>query len=162
MTPHLHFASSLLAGFIALTALTASPAPVQAQGTADVEAKFIAMLDNATLKGSWAPVAQGKLGGEKGNDVYHIARAQKSADGKWSIVTKINYGGRQVEFPMPCDVKFAGDTAVLILENVPSGPGGAKWSARVMFFDDVYAGRWYETTNKEHGGTINGTITRAK
>jgi hypothetical protein len=162
MSRHLKFASSLLAGLFAFAALLASTTPAAAQGTADVEAKFIAMLDNATLKGSWAPVAQGKLGGEKGNDVYHIARAQKSTDGKWSIVTKINYGGRQVEFPMPCDVKFAGDTAVLILENVPSGPGGAKWSARVMFFDDVYAGRWYETTNKDHGGTINGTITRAK
>lgn len=162
MTRRLKLASSLFAGLFAVSALLVSTAPAAAQGNADVEAKFIAMLNDATLKGSWAPVQQGKLGGEKGNDVYHIARAQKSADGKWSIVTKINYGGRQVEFPMPCDVKFAGDTAVLILENVPSGPGGAKWSARVMFFDDVYAGRWYETTNKEHGGTINGTITRAK
>ena len=34
------------------------------------------------------------------------------------------------------------------------------WSARVMFHDDVYAGRWWETANKEHGGTSNGTITR--
>lgn len=162
MTRHLRFAASLFTGLLAFAAVLSCTAPAEAQGTADVEAKFIAMLNSATLKGSWAPVQQGKLGGEKGNDTYQIARAQKSADGKWAIVTKINYGGRQVEFPMPCDVKFAGDTAVLILENVPSGPGGAKWSARVMFFDDVYAGRWYETTNKEHGGTINGTITRTK
>lgn len=153
---------SFVVGLLTFAALALTSCPTQAQGNADVEAKFIAMLQNATLRGSWAPVAQGKLGGEKGNDVYRIARAQKSADGKWAIVTKINYGGRQVEFPMPCDVKFAGDTAVLILDNVPSGPGGAKWSARVMFFDDVYAGRWWETTNKDHGGTINGTITRGQ
>jgi hypothetical protein len=31
-----------------------------------------------------------------------------------------------------------------------------------MFFDDVYAGRWWETANKDHGGTIAGTITRAE
>lgn len=153
---------SFVVGLFTYAAIVLSSYPTQAQGNADAEAKFIAMLENSTLKGSWAPVAQGKLGGEKGNDVYRIARAQKSTDGKWTIVTKINYGGRQVEFPMPCDVKFAGDTAVLILDNVPSGPGGAKWSARVMFFDDVYAGRWWETTNKEHGGTINGTITRGQ
>lgn len=39
-------------------------------------------------------------------------------------------------------VKFAGDTTVLILDNVRAGPGKANWSARIMFHDDVYAGRW--------------------
>jgi hypothetical protein len=27
---------------------------------------------------------------------------------------------------------------------------------------DVYAGRWWETADREHGGTIAGTITRAE
>jgi hypothetical protein len=31
-----------------------------------------------------------------------------------------------------------------------------------MFHDDVYAGRWWEPANQEHGGTIAGTITREK
>lgn len=131
-----------------------------AQGDGDVEAKFVAMLKNATLKGSWAPVQSNKLGNERGGDSYRIARAEKSADGKWSIVSVFNAGGREVEFPIAATVKFAGDTAVLMLDNVRAGPGSANWSARVMFFDDVYAGRWWETANKEHGGTIAGTITR--
>ena len=132
---------------------------VHAQGEAEVEAKFIAMLKNATLKGSWAPVMQGKLGTERGDDSYKIARVEKSAEGKWSVVSVFNVQGRDVEFPIPATVKFAGDTAVLILDNVRAGPGKANWSARIMFFDDVYAGRWWETGNKEHGGTISGTIT---
>ena len=131
------------------------------QGDGDIEAKFVAMLKNATLKGTWAPVQGGKLGGERGNDTYRIARAEKSADGKWSIVYVMNYQGKQIEFPIASSVKFAGDTAVLILDNVKAGPGGANWSARVMFFDNVYTGRWWETANKEHGGTIAGTITNA-
>ncbi|MFM7071957.1 MAG: hypothetical protein ACKO38_09225 [Planctomycetota bacterium] len=132
----------------------------RAQGDADVEAKFIAMLNNATLKGTWAPVQQGKLGGERGNDSYRIARAAKSSDGKWTIVSVFAVGDRQIEFPIAASVKFAGDTAVLILDNVRAGPGKANWSARVMFHDDVYAGRWWETGNKDHGGTIAGTIAR--
>ncbi|WP_254511976.1 hypothetical protein [Anatilimnocola floriformis] len=140
----------------------ASPALIFAQGDGDVEAKFVAMLKNATLKGTWAPVAGGKLGSEKGNDSYQIARAEKSAEGKWSVVSVFKLGDRTIEFPIPCQVKFAGDTAILILDNVKAGPGAAQWSARVMFHDDVYAGRWWETANKEHGGTINGTITRAE
>ena len=135
-------------------------APAAAQGDAEVEGKFIAMLKNATLKGSWAPVTGGRLGGEKSDDSYKIARVEKKEDGKWSVVSVFNVQGREMQFPIPCTVKFAGDTTVLILDNVRAGPGAANWSARVMFFDDVYAGRWWETTNKEHGGTINGTITR--
>src|SRR5690349_10736157 len=133
----------------------------RAQGDGDVEAKFVAMLKNATLKGTWAPVAGGKLGGERANDSYRIAKAEKSADGKWSIHYVMNYQGRQIEFPIPASVKFAGDTAVLVLDNVKAGPGGANWSARILFFDNVYSGRWWETANKEHGGTISGTITQA-
>lgn len=145
-----------------LACLFAAAQPAAAQGDGEVEAKFIAMLKNATLKGSWAPVQQGKLGSEKGNDSYRIARAEKGADGKWAMVSIFSVGDRQVEFPISASVKFAGDTAVLILDNVRAGPGKANWSARVMFYDDVYAGRWWETSNREHGGTIAGTITRAE
>ena len=54
--------------------LFAAPGSAAAQGDADIEAKFIAMLKNATLKGSWAPVQQGRLGSESGDDGYRIAR----------------------------------------------------------------------------------------
>lgn len=138
----------------------ANPGGALAQGDAEVETKFIAMLKNATLKGSWAPISQGRLGGERGDDGYRIARVEKGDGGKWSIVSVFNVRDRQIEFPISASVKFAGDTAVLILDNVRAGPGRANWSARVMFHDDVYAGRWWETANREHGGTIAGTITR--
>jgi hypothetical protein len=133
-----------------------------AQGDAGMEAKFINMLKDATLKGTWAPVAQGKLGAEKGDDRYRIARVEKVEGDKWSIVSVFKVRNQDIEFPIPATVKFAGDTAVLILDNVRAGPGKANWSARVMFHDDVYAGRWWETANREHGGTIAGTITRGQ
>lgn len=134
----------------------------KAQGDGDVEAKFIAMLKNATLKGSWAPLQQGKLGNEQGGDSYRIALVQKAADGKWSIVPVITVGDKQVEYPIAANIKFAGDVTVLILDNVRASPGSAGWSARVMFYDDFYTGRWWEASNREHGGTISGTISRAK
>jgi hypothetical protein len=152
----LSFFASLFIGCLVTT-----PA-VKAQGEGDVETKFIAMLKNASLKGTWAPVAQGRLGSEKGNDSYRIARVEKGEGGKWTVVSIFKFGDREMEFPIACSVKFAGDTAVLILDNVRAGPGKANWSARVMFHDDVYAGRWWETANLEHGGTIAGTITRAE
>lgn len=152
----------VLTALVAAALLTWSPAVARAQGEGDVETKFIAMLKNASLKGTWAPVAGGRLGAEKGNDNYKIARVEKGEGGKWSVVSVFSVGGRDIEYPIACSVKFAGDTAVLILNDVRAGPGTANWSARVMFFDDVYTGRWWETANKEHGGTIAGTITRTE
>jgi len=149
-----------LLSFAVAIGLLAAAALAKAQGDADAEGKFVAMLKNATLKGTWAPIAGGRLGGEKGDDSYKIARVEKGEGGKWTVVSLFKVRDREIEFPIACSVKFAGDTAVLILDNVRAGPGNANWSARILFFDDVYAGRWWETANKEHGGTIAGTITR--
>src|SRR5688572_18922369 len=90
--------------------LLATAAPAFGQTEAETEAKFIAMLKNATLKGTWAPVAKGRLGGEKGDDSYRIARVEKKEGGKWSIVSIFTVRDRQVEFPIAATVKFAGDT----------------------------------------------------
>ncbi len=131
-----------------------------AQGDPGMEEKFIAMVKDSTLKGTWAPVMGGQLGAEKKDESYRIARAEKKDGDKWAIVTLFEFNGQKIEFPIQASVKFAGDTAVLILDDVPAGPGKAKWSARVMFHDDVYTGRWWEAANREHGGTIAGTVTR--
>lgn len=152
----------LIVGFLAICFVDAMEDRAFAQGNADSEAKFIAMLTNATLKGTWAPVQKGKLGGERGDDRYRIARVEKHADGKWAVVSVFTVQDKSVEFPIPAQVRFAGDTAVLILDDVRTGAGNAKWSARILFHEDVYTGRWWETGNREHGGTIAGTITRGK
>lgn len=126
------------------------------------EANFVATLKNATLKGTWAPVQQAQLGTTRKDDGYRIARVEKRDGDKWSLVYLVNYQGKDIDYPMPVTVKFAGDTAVLILDNVRAGRGKANWSARIMFHENVYTGRWWETGNKEHGGTIEGVITHPK
>jgi len=146
--------------FCLLTVLLATTS-TRAQGDADMESKIVAMLKNSTLNGTWAPIMGGQLGSEKKDEAYRIVRAEKKDGEKWAIVSLFEFNGQQIEYPIPAVVKFAGDTAVLILDNVRAGPGKANWSARIMFHDDVYTGRWWETANREHGGTISGTITRA-
>ena len=131
-----------------------------AQGDPDMESKFVAMVKNSTLKGTWAPIMGGQLGSEKKDEAYRIVRAEKKEGDKWAIVSLFEFNGQPIEYPIPATVKFAGDTAVPILDNVRAGPGKANWSARVMFHDDVYMGRWWESANREHGGTISGTVSR--
>ena len=153
---------ALRATLLLFLLFTTAGVSARAQGNPNSETNFIAMLKNATLKGSWAPVQQNQMGAQRQDEGYKIARAEKREGDNWAIITLVSFQGREIEFPMPAVVKFAGDTAVLILENVRAGQGQANWSARVMFFDNVYAGRWWETSNKEHGGTVAGTITQVK
>ena len=147
---------------LVLVLLVASQLPGLAQGSSEAEANFIAMLKNATLKGTWAPVQQAQLGASRKDEGYRIARVEKKEGDKWTLVYLVSYQGKDIEYPMPVTVKFAGDTAVLILDNVRAGRDKANWSARVMFHENVYTGRWWETGNKEHGGTIEGIVTQAK
>lgn len=133
-----------------------------AQDKTKVEANFIAMLKNATLKGTWAPVQQAQLGAPRADEGYRIARVEKKEGDNWVLVSLVNYQGKEVEYPFPVVVKFAGDTAVLILDDVRAGKDAANWSARVLFHENVYAGRWWETANRDHAGTIAGTISQAK
>jgi hypothetical protein len=55
-------------------------------------------------------------------------------------------------------VKWAGDTAVIILDQIAL-PGGGVYSARVMVYGNTYAGTW---SGGDHGGLLNGVITQKK
>lgn len=121
-----------------------------------LEQTFINMLTDATLKGNWMPVKQGAVG-DKQADSYHIVRVEKIKDERWNIISRIQHKGQSVDFPIPAVVKWAGDTAVLILDAVPVGQGKT-WSARVLFHNNVYAGSWWAENG--HGGVVSGTITQ--
>lgn len=145
-----------------LALLVLGTAPLRAQETAtggsgDPTA-FANSLKNATLKGTWAPIAGNRLGAEK-EDSYQVVGAEHMEGDRWVIVWKVQLQGQTIEYALPSVVKFAGDSAVLILNEVPAGDGKV-WSARVLFHGDSYAGRWWGKDGK--GGTVSGTITRAQ
>jgi len=134
---------------IALLSLTS-------RGEEMTAAAFTAMLEDATLEGTWAPIAGEAIGEEKA-DSYQIARVEAKGDDRWAIVWKVRVQGQWIEFPIPSTVKFAGDAAVLFLDDVPVGDGKT-WSARVLFHGDTYSGRWWNEQGK--GGTVSGLIKR--
>lgn len=120
------------------------------------ETAFAALLENATLVGTWAPIAGKEIGEEKA-DRYQIARAEPKGGENWAIVWKFRHQGRLIEYPIPAIVKMAGDVAILVLDDVPVGDGNT-WSARVMFHGDTYTGRWWNQQGKD--GTVSGLIKR--
>ena len=123
----------------------------------DAEQKFKEMLTNVTLDGRWCLVEKGKLGPEK-QDKYSIVSVAKVKGDSWIVNARMKYGEREIVAPIPVEVKWAGDTAVLVVDKM-TVPGGGTYSARVLFYEKTYAGSW---TGGEHAGLLNGTISRNK
>ena len=70
------------------------------------------------------------------SDSYQVVRVTKIKGDRWEIVSRTNYEGKEIEFPIPVIIKWAGDTAVMTLDEITTA-GGKKYSARVMFHNDL-------------------------
>jgi len=123
----------------------------------ELEARFKATLTKATLTGRWCSIKDGTLGPEK-EDKYTITGVTKLGGDAWIVNARIQYGKKDITAPIPVQVKWAGDTPVLIVDKIPI-PGGGVYSARVLIYDHTYAGTW---TGGDHGGLLNGVITNEK
>jgi len=123
----------------------------------ELEAQFKATLTQATLAGRWCSIKDGQLGPEK-EDKYTILGVTKLGGDVWLINARIQYGKQDFVAPIPVQVKWAGDTPVIVVDKVPV-PGGGTYSARVLIYEKTYAGTW---TGGDHGGLLNGVITNQK
>lgn len=139
-------------------ATPAPAAPAKPKATQEeLEAKFKATLTKSIMAGRWCSLKDGVMGPEK-EDKYTIQSVTKLKGDEWVIVSRIQYGKRDYDAPIPIKVKWAGDAAVIIVDNVPV-PGGGIYSARVMVYENTYSGSW---SGGDHGGLLNGVITPQK
>lgn len=122
-----------------------------------LEAKFRTTLTNAKLRGRWCAVNEGRLGSEK-KDQYTIQGISKISGDQWLLKARIQYGDKDLVAPIPVQVKWAGDTAVIVVDNFAL-PGSGTYSARVLIYENTYAGTW---SGEDHGGLLNGVITNTK
>ena len=88
-------------------------------------------------------------------EVYEIKEVRKLPDGDlWVITARIKYGEHDLTVPVPLEVKWAGTTPVLTLDNLTI-PGLGTFSARVVLHRDKYAGTWQ---HDDSGGHLFGKI----
>ena len=139
---------------IALTVI-ASTLPVHAQSQADLEKKFKESLSDSFMIGRWAMVSEGKLGQDR-DEKYTINDVRKGEGEKWIITARMQFGNVDVNVPVPVDVKWAGDTPVISITNL-SIPGVGTYSARVLVYENTYAGTW---SGGDHGGLMNGVVEK--
>ena len=124
-------------------------------GRAALYRKFSDQMDGVKLIGRFTMI--GKDDGPLAKEEYTIQKVEKLPDGdKWMITARIKYGQHDVTLPLPLDVKWAGNTAVITLEDMTI-PGLGTFSSRVVIDDGKYAGTW---RHDKVGGHLFGVIEK--
>ena len=72
-------------------------------------------------------------------------RCTKLKDDLWLFEARIKYGEHDLTVPIPLVVRWAGDTPVITLDNAGI-PGFGSFTARVLIYDNTFAGMWSGTT----------------
>lgn len=124
------------------------------------ESAFAKSLTGATLKGFFTVSNADADGPPRLNgDRYDMVEVRKLDDkGNWLFKSRIRYGNNDVTLPMTLPVEWAGDTPVIVVDNI-GFPGLGTYSARVLFHAGHYAGHW---SGANHGGNLFGTIERTE
>lgn len=133
------------------------------QRQAELEENFRTMLSGSILRGTWQMVRgeqgkplTGKPLSEPQPEEYTISKVSKASDDYWVIVARIKYADKNVNIPVTVQVKWAGDTPIITLDNM-SLPGLGTYSARVMVYRDFYSGTWF---GDSYGGILSGQIVK--
>ena len=123
---------------------------------AKLEAALVKMLSGATLEGSFTSTGADRDPTKLSREKYTLGNVQKLAGKFWLIPARIEYGEHDMTLPITVPIEWAGDTPLVVIDNLPLPVFGTV-SARVMFFADHYAGYW---KHGDHGGHLFGVIRR--
>jgi len=128
-----------------------------AEQTAELHAKFKKLLTGAKLRGQFT--VDGQSLSNLQEEAYDIEKVDKLPDGDlWALTTKIKYGEHDLTIPLAIEVKWAGSTPVITLDELTI-PGLGTFSARVLLHKDKYAGTWQ---HDQVGGHLFGMIELAQ
>ncbi|MGD9720860.1 MAG: hypothetical protein AB7O59_14310 [Pirellulales bacterium] len=123
----------------------------------ELDKKFAELMSGATLAGRFTTRDQTGEHPLK-EDRYTLGKVHKLENGLWSFETRIQYGDHDVKLPLALQVKWAGNTPVITLDNVLV-PGLGTFTSRVLVYGDEYAGTW---SGGDHGGHMFGKIIKAE
>jgi len=118
--------------------------------------QFRKMVTNMKLTGHFT--LDGHEDEKLRREEYVIRFATKVGNGDvWLLTSRIRYGEHDLTVPVPVQVKWAGDTPVITVDNVGI-PGLGMFSARVVLDQGRYAGTW---SHDKVGGHMFGRIVPA-
>ncbi|GAA4432890.1 hypothetical protein [Bremerella cremea] len=130
-----------LAASILLPTTSSADEPAQPEDTqAKLFEAFTNDMKDVALIGSFTIVGQENKGLKP--ERYEIKSVRKLDEGDlWVFNARIKYGDHDVQFPIPLEVKWAGKTPVITLDQTTI-PGLGTFSSHVVIDGDKYAGTW--------------------
>ena len=131
---------------------TTQPTTEPAIDQAALDTHFSKAMTNAVLVGRFTLEGDDKPPRE---ERYTIASAKKLNGDLWLLAARIQFGSKDVTVPLVLPVKWAGDTPVITVTNMGI-PGIGTYTARVLIYDDHYAGTW--SGGPTHRGELFGKI----
>ena len=140
---------------LALSLLASSAVLAQDEDIEELEAEFERTMSGATLVGAFTDSDHPEAAPRQ--ERYTIKRVTKIRDDLWRFEARIQYGKNDVTVPIPLQVKWAGDTPVITLTDLPI-PGLGTFTARVLVYRGQYAGTW---SGGSHGGQLFGAVVPA-
>ncbi len=148
---------------IPILLISCAPASVTPEAQLELERAFEESMRGAVLQGNFTVF---RTDGEPGEDsdksepvrlrqeAYRIEKVVKRSDTLWTFHAQIQFGQTDVTLPVPVQLHWAGDTPIVSVTDLGL-PGMGKYTARVAFYRDLYAGMWWGSS---HGGNMFGTI----
>jgi len=134
------------------SAVADEPTAIESQSARDAE--LAKSLTGATLVGDFTVTGQEKINPQ--SERYELTSAKHLENDNWLFVARIQYGDHDVTLPIALPIKWAGDTPVITVDNI-GFPGLGTYTARVMIYQDHYAGFW---SGADHGGHLFGVVER--
>ena len=142
--------AAIVIAALAIYALTRGSAP---RSEVERNRAFTESMSGVVLVGYSTRLNREGLSGE---ERYYIDSVTHVAGDTWMFKTRMKRNGRELPFPIPLTVKWAGDTPVITLTDLTI-PGLGTYTSRVVLYRDQYAGMW---SGKNAGGQLFGKIVR--
>ncbi len=119
------------------------------------EQAFVELMSSAVMTGTFS--MGDKPDQSPKQEKYTIQSVRKVSGDDWIVTARVTYGKIDVPVPVPVKMKWAGDTPVLQVTNLSIPLIGDSFTARVMFYEDYYAGAWW---HGKVGGQMWGKLTK--
>jgi hypothetical protein len=152
--------ATLIVSIVGLVARAEEPGksaakPAAAPSQDELNKKLAADLTNVKLVGSFT--VSGKESEAPKAEEYTITSALKLPEADlWLLKARIKYGKTDQTFPIPLEIKWAGDTPVITLTDLEI-PGLGTFTSRVVIYEGRYAGTWQHGSV---GGSMFGRIEK--
>ena len=122
-----------------------------------LENLFQKKLSGVTLVGQYTQQSKEKdeLPAAERYTIHKVSKIP-GTDKLWRFDVRMQFGTVDLSLPLPITVEWAGDTPVITLTQYQI-PGLGSFSARVLFYEDRYAGTWQ---HGDVGGHLFGKIIK--